>query len=146
MNIICRVLKQYYLTSEKEEENMKKKIKDCLNDSKGKLIKILYHDVDLSDVYKEMNISSFGHLIAFYCFLETYDEIIVNKTKEEKKDLIVQLTLLSLDDFQRYKKNRLQEEKQISTLDNLFYTSIKTVAATCLTSTIAGVFDYFIFN
>ena len=143
MDIVCRVLKQYYLISEKEEENMKKKIKDCLNDSKPGLIKILYYEIDLSEVYKEMDISNFGHLIAFYCLLETYDEIIVNKTKEEKKDFIVQLTLLSLDAFQRYKKNRLQEEeKQISTLDNL----LKTVTAAFLTSTLVGVFDYFIFN
>ena len=63
------------------------------------MIKILYHEADLSEVYKEMKIAHFWHLIAFYCLLETYDEIIQNKTKEEKKDFIVQLTLQSLDDF-----------------------------------------------
>ena len=143
MDIVCCILKQYYLTGEKEEKNMKKKIKDCLNYSKPIMLKILYHNVDLAEVYKEMAVSNFGHLIAFYCLLETYDEYIIDKTNEEKKDFIVQLTLLSLEDFQRYKENNLQE---VSTNQNLYYSSIKTVVAKCLTSTINQIFCYFIFN
>ena len=34
MDIICDVLKQYYMLDEKEEKNMKKKIKDCLKNNK----------------------------------------------------------------------------------------------------------------
>ena len=122
MDYVCCVLKQYYLIDEKEEENMKKKIKECLDFSKCIMIKILYHEIDLSEIYDEMNVSHFGHLIAFYCLLETYNEIVENKTKKEKKDFICQLTLQSLDDFQRYKKNRLQEVSTKFFYSNLFHT------------------------
>ena len=145
MDFVCCVLKQYYLINEKEEENMKKKIKECLKFSKSGMIKILYHEADLSEVYKEMKTAHFGHLIAFYCLLETYDEIIQNKTKEEKKDFTVQLTLQSLDDFQKYKKNRLQEIPFNFFYSTLFYTGIKTGIARCIVSsigqTLTGIFN-----
>ena len=85
-----------------------------------------------------MNVSHFGHIIAFYALLVVYNEVKEDKTKEERKDLFVQLTIQSLTDFERYKKNRLQEKKTTSSLD-FFYNQIKPV---CLTRTILGLCDF----
>ena len=142
MDVVCNVLKNYHLINEKEEEDMKKKIKDCLYTSKGIMLKILYYDVDLSVVYKEMKISNFGHLIAFYCLLETYDEYFINKTKEEKKDFIVQLTIQTLDDFQRYKKKRLQEKNNFS--KNLFYKIFYSYIRTFTVQDLSSALTYFL--
>ena len=84
MDIICDVLKQYYMLDEKEEKNMKKKIKDCLK-NKDNMVGILYYEIDLSELYANMNVAHFGHILAFYSLIETYEEIIDNKTKQEKK-------------------------------------------------------------
>ena len=84
MDIICDVLKQYYMINEKEEKNMKKKIKDCLK-NKDNMVGILYYEIDLSELYANMNVAHFGHILAFYSLIETYEEIIDNKTKQEKK-------------------------------------------------------------
>ena len=108
MDIICDVLKQYYMLDEKEEKNIKKK-RDCLKNNKDNMVGILYYEIDLSELYANMNVAHFGHILAFYSLIETYEEIIDNKTKQEKKILIVQLTLQSLDDFERYKGRQLQE-------------------------------------
>ena len=133
MDIVCRILTQFQLIHKKEEENIKKKIKDCLHDSKGIMIKILYdvkyNKLDLSNIYYSMEVSNFGHLIAFYCLLETYDddEIYSGITKEEKERIIVQLTTQTLKDFQIYKEKRLEEKpkKNYHFSASFFYQYIK---------------------
>ena len=95
------------------------------------MIKILYdvkyNKLDLSNIYYSMEVSNFGHLIAFYCLLETYDEIYDCITKEEKEKIIVQLTTQSLKDFQIYKEKRLEEKpkKNYHFSASFFYQYIK---------------------
>ena len=130
MNIVCRILSQFQLLDKKEEENIKKKIKDCLYNSKGIFLKIIYdvkyNKLDLSEIYCSMKISHFSHIIAFYCLLEIYyvydDETL---TKEEKERDIIQLTTQTLNDFQIYKEKRLEEKKHVSFLLPFFHTYIK---------------------
>ena len=87
MDIICCVLKNYYMINQ-EERNMKKIIKDCLKDSKDIMKGIIHHKVDLSKIYKEMEVAHFGNLIMFYCFLEIYKEEITGIIEREKKILL----------------------------------------------------------
>ena len=140
MDIVCRILTQFQLINKKEEENIKKKIKDCLHNSKGIMIKILYdikyNKLDLSEIYYSMKITNFGHLIAFYCLLETYDEIYDCITKEEKEKIIVQLTTQSLKDFQIYKEKRLEENHHFSS--SFFYCYIKEIGINYFISSIAS--------
>ena len=49
------------------------------------MVGILYYEIDLSELYANMNVAHFGHIHAFYSLIETYEEIIDNKTKQEKK-------------------------------------------------------------
>ena len=140
MDIICDVLKQYYMLDEKEEKNMKKKIKDCLK-NKDNMVGILYYEIDLSELYANMNVAHFGHILAFYSLIETYEEIIDNKTKQEKKILIVQLTLQSLDDFERYKGRQLQE------IDNIFfYPTVRELIIKNITQGLLHSFFHLLFN
>ena len=144
MDIVCRILTQFQLINKKEEENIKKKIKDCLYNSKGILIKILYdvknNDLDLSKIYCSMIVTNFGHIIAFYCLLETYDEYDTSITKEEKEKIIVQLTTQSLKDFQIYKEKRLEENHHFSSSSSsfFFYCYIKEIGINYFISSIAN--------
>ena len=141
MDIVCRILSQFHMINKKEEANLKKKIKDCLYNSKGILIKILYdvknNDLDLSKIYSTMVVSNFGHIIAFYCLLETYDEYEC-KTKEEKERIIIQLTLISLNEFSIFKENRLEEEEKKNHFSSIFYQYIKDVGLNYFISSIGG--------
>ena len=143
MDIVCRILSQFHMINKKEEANLKKKIKDCLHDSKGIFIKILhdvkYNDLDLSIIYSTMVVSNFGHIIAFYCLLETYDEYEC-KTKEEKERIIVQLTTQTLKDFQIYKEKRLEEKpkKNYHFSASFFYQYIKDIGLNYFISSIGG--------
>ena len=141
MDIICDVLKQYYMLDEKEEKNMKKKIKDCLKNNKANMVRILYYEIDLSELYANMNVAHFGHILAFYSLIETYEEIIDNKTKQEKKILIVQLTLQSLDDFERYKGKQLQEIYNI-----FFYPAVRDLIIKNVTQGLLHSFFHLLFN
>ena len=129
MDIVCRILSQFQLLDKKEEENIKKKIEDCLYNSKGIFLKIIYdvkyNNLDLSEIYCSMKISHFHHIIAFYCLLETYDEYDTSITKEEKERDIIQLTTQTLNDFQKYKEKRLEEKKYGPFLRPFFHTYIK---------------------
>ena len=124
MNIVCNILNNFQLLGEKEEENIKKKIKDCLYNSKGIFLKMIYdvkyNKLDLSEIYCSMKISHFHHIIAFYCLLEIYynydDETL---TKEEKERDIVQLTTQTLNDFQIYKGKNIRRKKT-----RFFFTTI----------------------
>ena len=113
MDIVCRILTQFQLIHKKEEEKLKEKINDCLYNSEGILIKILHdvkqNDLDLSKIYFTMCISNFGHLVAFYCLLETYNNFFNCETEEEKERIIIELTMISLDDFSIFKKNQLEK-------------------------------------
>ena len=104
------------------------------------MIKILYdikyNKLDLSEIYYSMKITNFGHLIAFYCLLETYDEIYDCITKEEKEKIIVQLTTQSLKDFQIYKEKRLEENHHFSS--SFFYCYIKEIGINYFISSIAN--------
>ena len=143
MNIVCRILSQFQLLDKKEEENIKKKIKDCLYNSKGIFLKILYdvkyNKLDLSEIYCSMKISHFHHIIAFYCLLEIYynydDETL---TKEEKERDITQLTTQTLNDFQIYKEKRLEEKKHVSFLLPFFHTYIKEYLASNIIALLFG--------
>ena len=143
MNIVCRILSQFQLLDKKEEENIKKKIKDCLYNSKGIFLKIIYdvkyNKLDLSEIYCSMKISHFSHIIAFYCLLEIYyvydDETL---TKEEKERDIIQLTTQTLNDFQIYKEKRLEEKKHVSFLTPFFHTYIKEYLASNIIALLFG--------
>ena len=128
MDIVCRVLYQYQLIDREEEEELKREIKNCIYNYSGSLNKILYNEkynnVDLSKVYSIMCVSNIGHIIAFYCVLELYNKsLISNKTKEEKENYIVQLTIGSSNDFSMFKKKKRKKEN----LSSLFYQYIKNV-------------------
>ena len=127
MDIVCRVLYQYQLIDREEEEQLKREIKNCIYNYSGSLNKILYNEkynnVDLSKVYSIMNVSNIGHIIAFYCVLESYNKRYDCKTKEEKESYIVQLTIGSLNDFSMFKKKKRKKEN----LSSLFYQYIKNV-------------------
>ena len=146
MDIVCRILTQFQLINKKEEENIKKKIKDCLHDSKGIMLKILYdveyNKLDLSQIYRSMVVTNFGLLIAFYCFLETYDEN-VDITKEEKERIIVQLTIQTLKDFQIYKEKRLEEnqKKKYHFSSSFFYRYIKENGINYIISSIGFIYN-----
>ena len=107
------------------------------------MIKILYdvkyNELDLSEIYYSMKITNFGHLIAFYCLLETYNEIYDHITKEEKEKIIVQLTTQSLKDFQIYKEKRLEEnpKKNHHFSSSFFYCYIKEIGINYFISSIA---------
>ena len=73
MDIISHVLKNYYMVNE-EAENMKIKILKCINNNEEIMKGFIHHKIDLSKVYKETEVNHFGHLIAFYSFLEIYKE------------------------------------------------------------------------
>ena len=127
MDIVCRVLYQYQLIDREEEEQLKREIKNCIYNYSGSLNKILYNEkynnVDLSKVYSIMRVSNIGHIIAFYCVLESYNKRYDCKTKEEKESYIVQLTIGSLNDFSMFKKKKRKKEN----LSSLFYQYIKNV-------------------
>ena len=143
MNIVCRILNHFQLLGEKEEEIIKKKIKDCLYNSEGIFLKMIYdvkyNNLDLSEIYCAMKISHFHHIIAFYCLLEVYyiydDETL---TKEEKERIIVQLTIQTLKDFQIYKEKRLEEKKHVSFLLPFFHTYIKEYPASNIIALLFG--------
>ena len=144
MDIVCRILYQYQLIDREEEEQLKREIKDCIYNYSGSLNKILYNDkynnVDLSKVYSIMNVSNIGHIIAFYCVLELYNKsLISNKTKEEKENYIVQLTIGSLNDFSMFKKNHFKKKENLS---SLFYQYIKNIGINYFISSVGG----FIYN
>ena len=118
MDIVCRVLSQYQLIDREEEENLKKEVKNCIYKYSATLNKILYNEkynnIDLSKVYSIMCVTNIGHIIAFYCVLELYNKsLISNKTKEEKENYIVQLTIASSNDFSMYKKKKKRKRKFI---------------------------------
>ena len=128
MDIVCRVLSQYQLIDREEEENLKKEVKNCIYKYSATLNKILYNEkynnIDLSKVYSIMCVTNIGHIIAFYCVLELYNKsLISNKTKEEKENYIVQLTIASSNDFSMYKKKKREKEN----LSSLFYQYIKSI-------------------
>ena len=87
MDVICDILKKEILLDEKEEKIIKKKIKECVNESKTMLAYITNYDVNFFAVYSKMDVNNFGHVLAFYSLIETYFETNNNKTKEEKKKL-----------------------------------------------------------
>ena len=128
MDIVCRVLSQYQLIDREEEENLKKEVKNCIYKYSATLNKILYNEkynnIDLSKVYSIMCVTNIGHIIAFYCVLELYNKsLISNKTKEEKENYIVQLTIGSSNDFSMFKKKKREKEN----LSSLFYQYIKNI-------------------
>ena len=128
MDIVCRVLSQYQLIDREEEENLRKEVKNCIYKYSATLNKILYNEkynnIDLSKVYSIMCVTNIGHIIAFYCVLELYNKsLISNKTKEEKENYIVQLTIASSNDFSMYKKKKREKEN----LSSLFYQYIKSI-------------------
>ena len=128
MDIVCRVLHQYQLIDREEEEELKKEVKNCIYKYSATLNKILYNEkynnIDLSKVYSIMCVTNIGHIIAFYCVLELYNKsLISNKTKEEKENYIVQLTIASSNDFSMYKKKKREKEN----LSSLFYQYIKSI-------------------
>ena len=128
MDIVCRVLSQYQLIDREEEENLRKEVKNCIYKYSATLNKILYNEkynnIDLSKVYSIMCVTNIGHIIAFYCVLELYNKsLISNKTKEEKENYIVQLTIASSNDFSMYKKKKREKEN----LSSLFYQYIKNI-------------------
>ena len=140
MNIVCRILYQYQLIDREEEEQLKREIKNCIYNYSGSLNKILYNDkynnVDLSKVYSIMNVSNIGHIIAFYCVLESYNKRLFDcKTKEEKESYIVQLTIGSLNDFSMFKKNHFKKKEKLS---SLFYQYIKNVGINYFISSVGG--------
>ena len=143
MNIVCRILSQFQLLDKKEEENIKKKIKDCLYNSKGIFLKIIYdvkyNKLNLSEIYCSMKISHFSHIIAFYCLLEIYyvydDETL---TKEEKERDIVQLTTQTLNDFQIYKGKILEKKNHVSFFQPFFHTYIKEYLASNIIALLFG--------
>ena len=144
MNIVCRILNHFQLLGEKEEEeNIKKKIKDCLYNSEGIFLKMIYDvknkNLDLSEIYCAMKISHFHHIIAFYCLLEVYynydDETL---TKEEKERDIIQLTTQTLNDFQIYKGKILEKEKHVSFFQPFFHTYIKEYLASNIITLLFG--------
>ena len=112
MEFVCRILTESHMINKKEEEKLREKINECLYNSEGILIKILHdvkqNDLDLSKIYFSMCISNFGHLVAFYCLLETYNNFFNCETEEEKERIIIELTMISLDDFSIFKKNQLE--------------------------------------
>ena len=128
MDIVCRVLSQYQLIDREEEENLRKEVKNCIYNYSATLNKILYNEkynnIDLSKVYSIMCVTNIGHIIAFYCVLELYNKsLISNKTKEEKENYIVQLTIGSSNDFSMFKKKKREKEN----LSSLFYQYIKNI-------------------
>ena len=142
MNIVCNILNHFQLLGEKEEENIKKKI-DCLYNSEGIFLKMIYdvkyNTLDLSEIYCAMKISHFHHIIAFYCLLEVYykydDETL---TKEEKERDIIQLTTQTLNDFQIYKGKILEKEKHVSFFLPFFHTYIKEYLASNIIALLFG--------
>ena len=126
-----------------EEENIKKKIKECLYNSEGIFLKMIYDvkykNLDLSEIYCAMKISHFHHIIAFYCLLEVYykydDETL---TKEEKERVIIQTTTQTLNDFQKYKEKRLEEKKYGPFLRPFFHTYIKEYLASNIITLLFG--------
>ena len=129
------------MINKKEEENLKKKINECLYNSEGIFIKIL-HDVkqnnlDLSKIYFTMCISNFGHMIAFYCLLETYNNFFNCETEEEKERIIIELTMISLNDFSIFKENQL-ENFYIENFTTRLYRVIKDIVLNYFISTIGG--------
>ena len=143
MNIVCNILNHFQLLGEKEEEIIKKKIKDCLYNSEGIFLKMIYdvkyNNLDLSEIYCAMKISHFHHIIAFYCLLEVYynydDETL---TKEEKERDIIQLTTQTLNDFQIYKGKILEKEKHVSFFLPFFHTYIKEYLASNIIALLFG--------
>ena len=140
MDIVCRILYQFQLIDREEEEQLKRKIKDCIYNYSGSLNNILYNEkynnIDLSKVYSTMNVSNIGHIIAFYCVLESYNKkSLVCKTKEEKESYIVQLTIGSLNDFSMFKKNHFKKKEKLS---SLFYQYIKNVGIDFFISSVGG--------
>ena len=128
MDIVCRVLYQYQLIDREEEEDLRKEVKNCIYKYSATLNKILYNEkynnIDLSKVYSIMCVTNIGHIIAFYCVLELYNKsLISNKTKEEKENYIVQLTIGSSNDFSMFKKKKREKEN----LSSLFYQYIKNI-------------------
>ena len=112
MDKICFILKKYYALNQKEEENLKTRIKKCIENYGEELIKdsrLLKHLSEhvLLKIYDEINIQHLSHLICFYSFL------IVRNIEQ---DLIIKLTIHSLDDFIKYKKEL--NYKNVSSLQN----------------------------
>ena len=129
------------MINKKEEENLKKKINECLYNSEGIFIKILHdvkqNDLDLSKIYFTMCISNFGHLVAFYCLLETYNNFFNCETEEEKERIIIELTMISLNDFSIFKENQL-ENFYIENFTTRLYRVIKDIVLNYFISTIGG--------
>ena len=129
------------MINKKEEEKLKEKINDCLYNSEGILIKILHdvkqNDLDLSKIYFTMCISNFGHLVAFYCLLETYNNFFNCETEEEKERIIIELTMISLNDFSIFKENQL-ENFYIENFTTRLYRVIKDIVLNYFISTIGG--------
>ena len=127
----------------KKKKTLKKKIKECLYNSEGIFLKMIYdvkyNNLDLSEIYCTMKISHFHHIIAFYCLLEVYykydDETL---TKEEKERDIVQLTTQTLNDFQIYKGKILEKEKHVSFFQPFFHTYIKEYLASNIITLLFG--------
>ena len=109
MDIICFILKQHSAINQEEEENLKLRIKDCIEkygDYMEKEFRLLKKsDNTLFTIYKEMNSQHLSHLISFYSFL------IIMKIEEKS---IIKLTLHSLDDFIKYKNELNLSDKILS--------------------------------
>ena len=105
---------KYYHALEEKEKILKKRIKKCIEEYGGNLIKdsrlLKINENTLLKIYDEINVQHLSHLIVFYSFL-------IIKNTEEK--LITLLTTHSLDDFIKYKKEL--KIKNISFLQNENY-------------------------
>ena len=83
-----------------------------------------------------MRVSNIGHIIAFYCVLESYNKRLFDcKTKEEKESYIVQLTIGSLNDFSMFKKKHFKKKENLS---SLFYQYIKNIGINYFISSVGG--------
>ena len=107
MDIICFILKQHHAIN--QEEVLKLRIKYCIEKYGGHMEKefclLKKSDIALFTIYKEMNSQHLSHLISFYSFL------VIMKIEEE---LIIKLTLHSLDDFIKYKNELNLSDKILS--------------------------------
>ena len=116
MNRIFSVLKHYHTIDEKEEEILKEEIKKCIEIYKNDFIKnsrlLVLNENTLLKIYAEINVQHLSHLIVFYSFL------IIKNTEN---DLITLLTVHSLDDFIKYKKELNFKNISFSKQNEYFY-------------------------
>ena len=114
------------LLDEQEERVIKKQIKECISEHENMLTRMAEsQEDDFFAIYSQMGVDKFGHIIAFYGLLEKYFRIKSKKTKEEKKTLITNLTIITLDAFKMNKGNFLKG-KNFFFYKQIFFIAIST--------------------